>query len=284
MNENKPGTIPQSGTTKLQMGKLGGSGCGIGDCLQALLAVKGYQAKHNCEVKYYIAKHLHQWAKLFHTNLGELTPQGNVPCPIKNLNDGYEKELLTEAQVSRIERYCLNAGGVDPVIPKIINPTIFDEKYKDYIAICPYSVHPVRNWHDRGWHSLFKLLGDRPVVVITDRIQNTKLKHWTQEKIISAHPEIVAQVLNSVRCVVGVDTGIMHLAGILGKPLIVLHGPTDARKIFNCYGNLTAIGGKLYCGNCWFQKRNGFAPECNIKCSNLATIDPHEVFRAIEDN
>ena len=64
-------------------------------------------------------------------------------------------------------------------------------------------------------------------------------------------------VLGTARAAVAGDTGLMHMAGALGVPLVGLFGPTTARDGFWCYPG-EAVSLELDCAPC---SRHG-GPRC----------------------
>lgn len=46
---------------------------------------------------------------------------------------------------------------------------------------------------------------------------------------------------------ISVDTGLAHLAGCSGVPLVIIEGPTDCRKLYDCYANTKYVSTKDNC-------------------------------------
>ncbi len=79
------------------------------------------------------------------------------------------------------------------------------------------------------------------------------------------------EVLGTARAVVAGDTGLMHMAGALGVPLVGLFGPTSARDGFWCYpGEVVSL--ELDCAPC---SRHGGArcPEAHHACMRELPVE-----------
>jgi hypothetical protein len=100
-------------------------------------------------------------------------------------------------------------------------------------------------------------------------------------KVIGAPADRVAGVLLNAACVVGLDSGLSHLAGALGAPTVVLTGQTSGECVFSCYPSVRWIDGPLPCKGCWWQSPYSEAT-CKGHCPSLYAIGPHQVYAAVE--
>lgn len=98
----------------------------------------------------------------------------------------------------------------------------------------------LREWPAERWHALIdRVSAAGYAVVLTggpEDVQRTERFVGTREDGIAvsiagrhSFAELLG-VLSGARCVVSVNTGLMHLAAAVGAPTIALNGPTSARR------------------------------------------------------
>ncbi len=62
--------------------------------------------------------------------------------------------------------------------------------------------------------------------------------------------DIIA-IVEGARCVVSNDTGTAHLASAAARPMVVVCGPTDPRRVKPVGDNAAALQAAIYCVNCY---------------------------------
>ena len=167
--------------------------------------------------------------------------------PGQRRSRGYDLAVLHRRDQHEVENFrdLLRALAV-PVAhePAVALPTPAVEPLRgeqDLIALHPWaSGHrsQLREWPESGWLALAPLLA-RPgtLVVVTGapadlpRMQpfTAKLEQSGLRAIAFVSPDgfvSLAQVLRRARLLVSVNTGVMHLAALLGTPTLSLNGPT----------------------------------------------------------
>ena len=90
-------------------------------------------------------------------------------------------------------------------------------------------------WPDTHWISLAEKLTERGIRSVLpwgsteERARSQRLADAMAEAVIPPHLPLTdaASLLNGARCVVGVDTGLTHLAGALGVPTVGVYVATD---------------------------------------------------------
>ncbi|WP_305046600.1 glycosyltransferase family 9 protein [Geoalkalibacter sp.] len=82
-------------------------------------------------------------------------------------------------------------------------------------------------------------------------------------------------IFEQARVIVGNDTGPAHLASCTDRPIVVICGPTDPRRVKPAGDNVRAIQADLPCINC-YQK------ECDHH-SCMKAITPEMVFEMVKD-
>ena len=85
-------------------------------------------------------------------------------------------------------------------------------------------------------------------------------------------PEMVA-IVNLLDAVITVDTGLLHMAGAVGTPLVGLFGSTDPAMRMDHYKGI-AITSKAHCSPCWYRtpckiSRNPFFCMSNISTEEV---------------
>jgi len=105
------------------------------------------------------------------------------------------------------------------------------------VAIHPGSGSPARNWPDERWQELMARL-DMPVLLVLGEVERGRwnapmlagLPATCRARIEIADrlslPELAA-ALRRCRLFLGHDTGVSHLAAAVGRPCVLLFGPTD---------------------------------------------------------
>ena len=135
-----------------------------------------------------------------------------------------------------IERYAKAAGVNIAPLPWISLP----ERPKTALALAPLAAHATKTWPADAYVSLAQrwggpvfLLGGpedlRPLRAIAEAIGPRA------EPIAERGVRRTLEALAQSRALVGGDTGLLHLAGACGLPVVGLFGPTTSRDGFWCW-------------------------------------------------
>jgi ADP-heptose:LPS heptosyltransferase len=260
---------------------------GIGDGVQGLLVVAGFRREHpGTHLTYRPGPRAVPFVELF-TGYDALVPHNQPPTDgsaVRELNVGYGIEQNNKCRVPRVLRYAKNAGIRNARLPVLRDPAAVWEAGADFrgaVAICPFSYGWDREYSVPGWLAVERILRDagHRTVVLHSRGERT----WTfrSEKVIAGSPLRVAGVLRNAAAVVGVDSGMSHLAAALGTPTVVLEGPTNVANIFLGYANATTVDGRLPCRGChWHAPHH--KDHCSPRCPSIQGIPPEQVAAAIE--
>ncbi|MFM0240601.1 glycosyltransferase family 9 protein [Paraburkholderia phytofirmans] len=128
-----------------------------------------------------------------------------------------------------------------PRITKVIgsgrSPFAIDD---DYIVFHPWASgtnFPMREWPVECWRDLaLKLIDGGYAIVITGGPEDASRAQQlvdliASKKVVSLAAKVslteVAEVVRKAKCIVCVNTGIMHLSAMLDTPMVSLHGPTN---------------------------------------------------------
>jgi heptosyltransferase-1 len=103
-----------------------------------------------------------------------------------------------------------------------------------FSVIAPFTTRPQKHWLDENWAELALRLGDRlPVLMLGgpgDRERAGRIQTLAGEKLIDLTGRTTlgqcAALIERAELLVGVDTGLTHLATALGIPTLALFGST----------------------------------------------------------
>lgn len=258
---------------------------GLGDSIQGLLVVAGLRREHpGVHITYRPGQRGVPFVSLF-TGYDAVVPN-TQPAPVgsevRELNGGYAVEQDTKCRQPRLLRYARNAGILHAQLPRLRDPAAVWQAGADMrgvVAICPFSFGWDREYSIPGWLAVERALIEHGLrtVVLHSSSQRTWL--FRSEKVIGADPLRVAGVLRNASAVLGIDSGLSHLAAALGTPTVVLEGPTNVANIFMGYANVSTVGGPLPCTGChWhapYHKEN-----CSPRCPSIQGIRYEDIVQA----
>ncbi len=123
-----------------------------------------------------------------------------------------------------------------------------------YIVLCPFTTRPQKHWFDERWSELIKVLQTQtqlPIVLLgspADKPHSEKITRSAHSSIVNLTGQTsLIQAIGlaaHARLLIGVDTGLTHLAVATGQPTIALFGATRpyldtrskrAKVIYNPY-------------------------------------------------
>lgn len=295
---------------------------GMGDTLLGLCATKGYKLDHPDKLLVYRFNERNlRYVMMFDGYDGISTHQfdhtvndfpppdqfGNL-CDARDLqlNAGYQLELSSKGQITRIQRYCRNLGYCTPALPRLREPAKLAAAAGPNIGcvvLAPFAAsadrsYPLHGWvhienalHAAGYDTLITGTKNGPVVIGTDFVRygqpieperlEVKTTRFKGRVVMDPEPECLAGIMLTAKCVIGNDSGIAHLAGILGTPTIVLCGWSEGDKIYDFYPSVLSMQGTYACNGCWTKTQDYDDQRCNRMCANLASIDPASVVREV---
>jgi ADP-heptose:LPS heptosyltransferase len=160
------------------------------------------------------------------------------------------------------------------------------------IVLHPGPTWPVREWPTERWHELAHLVS-RNTSAVTVKI-GTDTDSMGRLRPLAAFPDVVdwtnqldvtetVALLEQADALVGIDSGPLHIAGILGLPAVALFGPTFSHLTLHPRSRATVITGDVDCLGCHHAPdgqlhwRTG-CPH-NIACMNA--ISAEDVFTAL---
>ena len=124
----------------------------------------------------------------------------------------------------------------------------------EHLVLVPGAQWETKRWPERHWIALgrrwkgpIRLLGGPSDRSLLERIAGAigPRASWLAEDGF----EQTWQILGTARAVVAGDTGLMHMAGMMGLPLVALFGPTTSSDGFWCHRGI-AVERSLPCRPC----------------------------------
>ena len=170
-----------------------------------------------------------------------------------------EKSLHAIERVRRLFAWSLGYEYQDtsPVVELNLNPV---EKDKKGILFLHGTTWPSKHWLDESWLGLGKLLKENGEIIYLPwaTVEEKDRAEWLGNKLdVSVLPKLslteVAKLMLNVKAVVGVDTGLTHLASLLRVQVFSIYGPTDP-FLTGVLGAGHNIESKLPCSPCYKVK------------------------------
>lgn len=178
--------------------------------------------------------------------------------------------------------------GLKPTLPSNIDRSIrlprFD--FSRYAILAPFSAWARRDWPTANWTRLTHLLREAGFEVVAIGVASDTKRFeeaFTQTTALWAidHPvEWVMDALLGATCVIGNDSGISHLAGLLGLPTVAIHSHLRGEFLFQP-AKVTSVTPKTNCTFCGWQVDKGYSTACDAACSALGTVGPEEVMKFV---
>ncbi len=162
----------------------------------------------------------------------------------------------------------------DLVWPGTVTQPSSDRKW---FAVMPSSKWPGKEWPVEHWLELFSKIDALPVILGTKKDQSSQALIKTFPKAIDATGislEKTAAIISAAPVLVGVDTGLAHLAESLNVPVITLFGPTHPDMGFGpSLPQSISLGSDLWCRPCSKDGTACFRVSNRFKCLNEFTAD-----------
>ena len=209
-----------------------------------------------------------------------------------DLARGYD-EQLARAQ-SRKQWYCDNLlPGLTPCAPKFVDTTIHSHRFErtPYVVLTPFSAWPARNWPATHWRYLAALLYDAGFhsVILDGPGDGSRLREafgalppeWATW-FWGLPEESVTDLMLGAAAVVGPDSGMTHVAALLGVPTVAVMAHLPPGVVFS-HTRVRAVTPGTSCAPCRWRPERGYRPVCDAGCSAIATIAPEQVLRALQE-
>ena len=226
---------------------------GIGDHLLALTSAAGLVQQHPlCDVVFVpnsnfvrLAQGL-AWLALFR-NFGRISLE-----PVQGAITYRPHTSLAEQcrDGPRWEHYG-NTCGVFPVLPEVAplprEAIAWARHYRGCVVLAPWTASDlVRRWPLEHWQRLEQILKSSLYrTVVIDNVRSNRNDCFSSEKVLGQHPCWIAALLLESACLVGVDSGMAHVAGLLGSDAVVLCQVHPGHNIYGFYPRVRVMQGVL---------------------------------------
>jgi O-methyltransferase len=211
------------------------SATGLGDAIGGLYAVCGLADATGKPIIYHA--HSAKWLyRVAHPGV-TIVPieEGREGPDINGGDEGYRRQIQSAA--TRVTDYCGNlaqALGIAPFaaarprqIDRAIGNRVIGEKY---VVLSPFGTHGSRDWPRDKWRELGGVLRDQNIRVIpigasrhAEILKSTFNGLGGVSWFWGQSPEWVIDLVSGASCVIGNDSGVAHLAGLLGVPALAIH-------------------------------------------------------------
>lgn len=191
---------------------------------------------------------------------------------------------------SRAEWY---AAAIDcravPARPAHIATDIKTSRFDvdNYVVIAPFSAWSDRDWPSSHWSRLVDLLDEAGyhIVALGARQQAAQLDStlcrtsafWA----IDHPPEWVMDTMLGAAAVVGNDSGMVHIAGMLGINAVAIHSHLPHDFLYSYAPSVHSVTPATNCTFCRWRFDRGYSGACDTHCSALATVAPEAVLEAV---
>ncbi|HYF35004.1 MAG TPA: glycosyltransferase family 9 protein [Prosthecobacter sp.] len=270
---------------------------GIGDAITGLYSVAGI-AKSGVPVVYH-TRHV-EW--LERVSAPGLTITGaEPPQSSADLNADYEEQLrygldkarwygsLALGKDQRFHHGAQQPRGIAvpafrprrPDIDYSLDGEVLD--FQRYILLAPCSLQEAREWPEAHWRRLANLLIEAgyEVVAIGANKDQEKLKRTFEKSsaywVLGQSPSWTSAAMLAAECVIGVDSGMVHMAGLLGVPAICIHAHLPPEFLFSMAPSVVSVAPETECRFCRWQEDRGYNDGCTSSCSALFTVSPERV-------
>lgn len=134
------------------------------------------------------------------------------------------------------------------------------------ILLVPFAAHADRTWKLRNWIDLEALLLARGFRCVVLSSASETARGFQSPTVQGDTPANVAALMSFAVAVVGNDSGMAHLAGMIGRPTVAICSNTSDVDIFSCYPSVRQLGGRAVGG------LNLVTPS---QAANAATVAAH---------
>lgn len=185
-------------------------------------------------------------------------------------------------EIMDVVRY-LNLPELPPAFPMTVPLQLVSEP-SPRIALLPFSRWPSKNWplmsFARVGHELQENLGASIYIMGAsgDHLPGAEIARELGGRAINLAGKTtlpqLAGLLREMDLVITNDSGPMHLAAVMGAPVLAMYGPSDPVRTGPYGHNHCVLKGKLRCQPC-------FSPRCRFRDNScMLTITPESVINA----
>lgn len=254
---------------------------GIGDIVCSLYGVNGFSVvRRRPPIVLHMRDHREWLALVDIPNLrvavpGELIPPGSLQL---GDSEAEYREKLRGAHDPK--RWYARKLAAEPMAPQLRHAQFarVPELRAPYVVLAPFATRINRTWEVHNWMLLARALqaAGYHVIALDAPDQPERCEPIGVDFYWGQAPGWVGTVCYHAALVISGDSGLAHIAGLLGTPTLVLL----AQQIPEKYYSLTAnhfIVPEQSCTGCRFQPERGYEPKCDYGCWALQSLSPNAV-------
>ena len=217
---------------------------GIGDHLMTVCLAEGLRRQHpGATVLLACARWVHPWVGLFWDAITDARPAGLTHLCEHSTNH----PIFTARGLSRWQ-FWEEELGVQAVLPALRPlPAAATEAARELagrVVLSPFADWADRTWPLDRWLEVERLLiaAGYECVVIDGGKGDTSA--FTSRRWIDRAAAEVAALVRAAICLVGNDSGMAHLAGMVGTTAVAVCSATSDPNIFDLYPTVRSLGGR----------------------------------------
>lgn len=188
----------------------------------------------------------------------------------------------------------LFASALDYVLPDSQPDYGLDVRFetrtdRDYLVFLHGTTWPTKHWPESYWAELAMFAAGAGLQV---RLPwGSAAEHRLAARIAEVDDAVevlprqglgeLAQVIAGARAVIGVDTGLVHLAAALGVPCITLYGATDPQLTGNVGHRQMQLQAEFPCAPC-LGKQCTYKGPSTVQPACYETIGPEKLWRQLQ--
>ncbi|MDI6826997.1 MAG: glycosyltransferase family 9 protein, partial [Armatimonadota bacterium] len=204
----------------------------------------------------------------------------NIICPVENRGPQKYLDALKPLGIKshNTQTFVPISASNREYANSLLEDLIGRRKGRTIIAFCPMSTWPHKTWPITHWSKLAKLIADKCHIIALGAPSD----FWYIDRIsLEAGVSIfnlagkttlgqAAAILDIIDLVVGLDSGLLHIALALGKPSVGIFGPTRWQYL-TTFPNFIPLAAELPCAPCCKKK-----PKCvDFRC--IKSVLPDKV-------
>ena len=161
--------------------------------------------------------------------------------------------------------------------------------FPKYVLLAPFAAWESRDWPETHWRRLAWLLNEAGYEIVAigtkdeaermERTFNKSFAYWA----IDHDPEWVMDTMLDAAAVIGLDSGMIHVAGLLGVPAVCIHAHLPPEFLFSHAPTVKSITPTTGCVFCRWQEDRGFMEGCGTACSAMAVVGPEAVMATLAE-
>lgn len=153
-------------------------------------------------------------------------------------------------------------------------------RYSPYYVVVPGARWKTKQWFPERFSEVISTLDGYSIIVgsTSDRVIGESISHQSKEKAVNIAGDTTIQelicLIRHAKGVISNDTGPMHIAAALNKPLVAVFGPTSPLRTGPYSRNCQVVNADVGCAPCYKKT-------C-AKMTCMKSIDAKNVLDAIE--